>query len=79
MSSKQVNEFMKDKVEVFMILASMKAGSKAAIGELPGVCDFPKVYPNVDYSKYYVECMIRQREVLNPIRFFKNFSLLMND
>lgn len=33
-SSKQVNEFVRDDVEVFMILASMKAESKAEIDEL---------------------------------------------
>lgn len=34
MSAKQVGEFMKDNVEVFMILDSMKYECKAAIGEL---------------------------------------------
>ncbi|XP_050876627.1 uncharacterized protein LOC127080342 [Lathyrus oleraceus] len=45
-SAKQVDEFMKEGAEVFMILASMKAESKYAIRELPMVCDFPKVFPD---------------------------------
>lgn len=45
-TAKQVDECMKDDVEVFMILASMKAESKATIGELPVVCDFPEVFPD---------------------------------
>lgn len=35
---------MKDDVEVFMILASMKAESKAVLGELIVVCDFLEVF-----------------------------------
>lgn len=41
MSAKQVDEFMKDEVEVFMILATTKAESEATIGELTMTCDFP--------------------------------------
>ncbi|XP_050889939.1 uncharacterized protein LOC127095265 [Lathyrus oleraceus] len=46
MSTKQVDEFMRDDAEVFMILASMKTKSKATIGELFVVCDFPEVFSN---------------------------------
>lgn len=45
-SSKQVDEFVKDNATVFMILASISAERKAMIGELPVVCDFPKVFPD---------------------------------
>ena len=45
-SAKQVNEFMKDDVEVFMILVSMKDESIYSIGELPVLWDFPKVFPD---------------------------------
>ncbi|XP_050890692.1 uncharacterized protein LOC127096120 [Lathyrus oleraceus] len=34
-STKQLDEFMKDETEVFMILASMKVESKVAVGKLP--------------------------------------------
>lgn len=40
--AKQVDELMKDDTEVFMMLASMKEENKAAIGELPVVCDFQR-------------------------------------
>lgn len=39
MSAKQVVEFMKDNVEVFMILDSVEYKSKAIIGELHVVCN----------------------------------------
>ena len=45
-SAKQVDKFMKDDVEVFMILASIKAKSKAATRELSVVCDFLEVFPD---------------------------------
>lgn len=45
-SSKQVDEFVKDEAEVFMILYSMKDSSKDVIGELPVVCHFPEVFPD---------------------------------
>lgn len=45
-SAKQVNEFVKVDVEMFMILASMKAETKAALDELPVESDFPEVFPN---------------------------------
>lgn len=37
-SAKKIDEFVKDEVQVFMILASTKTGSKAMIGELLVVC-----------------------------------------
>lgn len=44
MLAKQVNEFVKDDVAVFMILASMKEESKSVLGKLPVVSDFPEVF-----------------------------------
>lgn len=38
--AKQVDGFVKDDVEVFLLLVSMKAEHKAAICELPIVCEF---------------------------------------
>ena len=43
-SAKQVEECMKDDTEVFMILASMKAERKDAIGDLHVVYDFLEVF-----------------------------------
>lgn len=40
-SAKKLDECMKDEVEVFMILSSMKVEIKDAIGKLLVVCDFP--------------------------------------
>lgn len=54
LSSKQVDEFVKDDVAVYMILASMKVESKVVIGELPVVCDFPEVFPD-DISDFLSE------------------------
>lgn len=45
-SAKQMDDFMWDNVEVFMILASMKAERKVVIHEFLVVCDFPDVFPN---------------------------------
>ncbi|XP_050896791.1 uncharacterized protein LOC127103587 [Lathyrus oleraceus] len=56
-SAKQVEEFMKNDAEVFVILASMKAERKALIGELPMVCEFPEVFPN------YINDLPSEREV----------------
>ncbi|XP_050888957.1 uncharacterized protein LOC127094136 [Lathyrus oleraceus] len=43
-SAKQVDGFVKDEVEVFTILVSMKARRKVVINELPVVCEFPEVF-----------------------------------
>ncbi|XP_050887787.1 uncharacterized protein LOC127092937 [Lathyrus oleraceus] len=43
-SIEQVNEFVKDDAEVFMILAFMKIEGKVVIIELPVVCDFLEVF-----------------------------------
>lgn len=40
LSAKQVNEFVKNDVEVFMILNSLKANTKAVLDELFVVSDF---------------------------------------
>lgn len=45
-STKQVDEFVKDHVEVFMLLYSMKAENKVVIRELPVVCEFLEVFPD---------------------------------
>ncbi|XP_050918753.1 uncharacterized protein LOC127136205 [Lathyrus oleraceus] len=44
--AKQVDEFEKDDIALFMILASMKDESKVVIGEFLVACDFPKVFTN---------------------------------
>ncbi|XP_050878174.1 uncharacterized protein LOC127081990 [Lathyrus oleraceus] len=44
--AKQVNEFVKDDVPVFMVLSSMKAETKVVLDELPVVSDFPEVFPD---------------------------------
>ncbi|XP_050888376.1 uncharacterized protein LOC127093478 [Lathyrus oleraceus] len=44
--AKKVYDFMKDDIEVFMMLASMKEIRKDAIGGLPMVCDFLEVFPD---------------------------------
>lgn len=45
MSSKQVEESLKDDTCVFKMFASLKAERKFMIGDLPVVCDFPEVFP----------------------------------
>ena len=44
MSAKQMEESLKDDARVFMMFASLKAESKAVIGDLRGVCDFSEVF-----------------------------------
>lgn len=56
--AKKVDEFMKDEAGVFMILASMKAKSKALIDKLTVVCDFLKVFPD-DISDLSLECEVQ--------------------
>ncbi|XP_050878192.1 uncharacterized protein LOC127082011 [Lathyrus oleraceus] len=56
-STKQVDESLRDVTKVFMILAYMKAESKAPIGELPMACDFPEVFPD-DISDFPPECEV---------------------
>ncbi|XP_050909886.1 uncharacterized protein LOC127123730 [Lathyrus oleraceus] len=56
-SVKKMDDFMKGDSKVFMILASMKAESKATIGELPVVCNFPKVFPD-DIREFPSECRV---------------------
>ncbi|XP_050918750.1 uncharacterized protein LOC127136203 [Lathyrus oleraceus] len=52
--AKQVDEFVKDDAEVFMLLALTKAKRKFAIDELPVVCDFLEVFPD-DRSDFLPE------------------------
>lgn len=42
--AKLVDELVKDKAELFMLLASMKDESKAAVDELHAMCYFPEVF-----------------------------------
>ncbi|XP_050888845.1 uncharacterized protein LOC127094008 [Lathyrus oleraceus] len=56
-SAKQVDKLMKDDVEVFMILASMKAERRVVIDELPVWCDFPKMFPD-DISDSPSKCKV---------------------
>lgn len=51
----QVDEFMKDEAEVFVILASMKAERKVVIDELHVVCEFPEVFLD-DINDFPPEC-----------------------
>ena len=46
MSSKQVEESLKDDAHVFKMFSSLKAKRKVVIGDLPVVCGFPKVFPD---------------------------------
>ena len=45
-STKQVEEFLKEEEYVFAMFAALGIESKAAMGEMPVVCDFPEVFPN---------------------------------
>ncbi|XP_050876214.1 uncharacterized protein LOC127079905 [Lathyrus oleraceus] len=56
-SPKQVDEFMKDEVKVFMIFASMKYEGKVVIDELLLVCEFMKVFPD-DISDLQLKCEV---------------------
>ncbi|XP_058753432.1 uncharacterized protein LOC131626613 [Vicia villosa] len=46
LSARQLNELMKDKSQVFALMASLSVENQAAIYELPVVREFPKVFPN---------------------------------
>ena len=36
---------MKDMTQVFVMLASLEAIGKGVVRDLPGVCEFPDVFP----------------------------------
>ena len=42
--AKKVEEFLKEETQVFSLFASLGINSKAVMGELPVVCDFPEVF-----------------------------------
>lgn len=42
----QVEEFLKDEVQVFVMFSSLKVQSKTTMVDLPVVCEFPNVFPN---------------------------------
>lgn len=44
-SSKQVREYVKDMTQVFVMLDSLEARGKVIVRDLPGVCEFLKVFP----------------------------------
>ncbi|XP_050920025.1 uncharacterized protein LOC127137622 [Lathyrus oleraceus] len=44
-SAKQVRESVKDMEQVFVMLASLEARGQGVVRDLPGVCEFPKVFP----------------------------------
>ncbi|XP_050915053.1 uncharacterized protein LOC127130009 [Lathyrus oleraceus] len=46
LSTQQVNEFVQDGAEVFMLVASLKLSENGTMGEFPVVCDFPEVFPD---------------------------------
>src|ERR1051325_7148683 len=46
MSTKQLNEFMKDEALVFLLMATIFVESQAVIANFPVVCDFPEVFPD---------------------------------
>ncbi|XP_050919394.1 uncharacterized protein LOC127136927 [Lathyrus oleraceus] len=54
---RQVDEFLKEETEVFMILASMNVEGKSLINELLVVCGFSKVFP-YDISDLSPECEV---------------------
>ncbi|MCI77911.1 cellular nucleic acid-binding protein, partial [Trifolium medium] len=45
MSTKQVNESVKEQAELFAVFASLKLESRVKMEELPVVCEFPDVFP----------------------------------
>ena len=45
-STKQLNEFMKDEALVFLLMATLSVESQAVIANFPVVCDFPEVFPD---------------------------------
>src|SRR4051812_37299715 len=57
MTSRQVNEAIRDGATVFMLFALMDLKEKVVSGELPVVCEFPKVLPEE------VNELPREREV----------------
>ncbi|XP_050909266.1 uncharacterized protein LOC127123043 [Lathyrus oleraceus] len=46
LSTQQVNESVRDGVEVFMLVESLKLSENGTMGEFPVVCDFPEVFPD---------------------------------
>ena len=54
LSTKEVDESLKDGVVLFSLLASLDLGEKQVTGELPVVCDFTEVFP-VDVSYLSLE------------------------
>ncbi|MCI50577.1 hypothetical protein A2U01_0071821, partial [Trifolium medium] len=45
MNAKQVEESLKEYVELFAVFASLKLEGGVKMEELPVVCDFPDVFP----------------------------------
>ncbi|XP_050915058.1 uncharacterized protein LOC127130016 [Lathyrus oleraceus] len=46
LSTQQVNEFVQDGAEVFMLVASLKLSENGTMGEFPVIRDFPEVFPD---------------------------------
>ncbi|XP_050918400.1 uncharacterized protein LOC127135807 [Lathyrus oleraceus] len=46
LSTQQVNEYVRDGAEVFMLVASLKLSENGTMGEFPVVRDFPEVFPD---------------------------------
>lgn len=44
-TAKKARESMKDKAQVFVMLASLEARGKGVARDLPVVCEFPEVFP----------------------------------
>lgn len=44
-SAKQVRECVKDMAQAFVMLVSLEARGKVIVRDLPGVCEFPRVFP----------------------------------
>lgn len=57
MSTKKMDESLKDDTQVFMMLALLKDERKVVIGDLPLVCDFSEVFPD-DISDFPPECEV---------------------
>lgn len=43
-SSKQVRELVKDRAQLFVILASLEAKGKGVVRDLPALCEFLEVF-----------------------------------
>lgn len=64
-SAKQVRESVKDRAQVFVMLASLEAICNGVVRDLSVVCEFPKVFPE-DISDLSPECKMEFSIDLEP-------------